>query len=93
MYENADPKKALQLYEECLTIDRNHAFYNSSVWVTMAKLHKQMDDDENALLSAENAIAIDPKNFHATLIKGDIYMNLEEWNDAKNQYIESVIIL
>lgn len=86
--ENNEYDDALALFKQAVTESRNIQSLTNLAWMYS---HEECDQ-ETALLLINEAVALNPSSFFPYNLLGEIYIQMEKWQDASNVLLQSIEI-
>ena len=82
-------EKAIVKFEECLAIDELNARYNSTILLNIAIILFKVKDYYLAISALNKALKYNPKYVEALVKRGEIYLMLNEYNEAIRDFAEA----
>ena len=81
--------EAIEKFEEILEVDPNNGNFNATLLLNISICHVKMNRNDDALVALNKAIKFNPKNAKALVKRGEVYLAMEEWNDAIRDFSEA----
>jgi Flp pilus assembly protein TadD len=82
-------EKVNDAIEKLVNLSKQHPTFSGSDY-RLARIHLSQKNYEQALLSIDKSIAINPKNYYALNLKGVIHRELGQFEQAKQAYLDSI---
>lgn len=81
-------QEAIDRFRECLEVDEFNSNMNATICLNMALCHLKLDQPQKdeAMRLLNRAIKFNPKYAKAYIKRGDLYLQMEEYNEAINSY-------
>jgi len=89
VFKSGDYKKAIEKFNECLELDTLNAHFNSAILLNIAICEDKLGNKQDALRALNKAIKYNPKYAKALVKRGDMYVALEDYNEAIRDYSEA----
>jgi len=89
LFKESKFAEAVQHYRQCLALEPLNANYNSQILLNTAMCQIKLSQKDEAIKSLNLAIKYNPKYAKAFVKRGDLKMDLEEFNDAIRDYSEA----
>ena len=88
VFKAGNYSEAIERFQECLAVDEFNAAMNATISLNIAICYKKLDPPQNdmAMKSLNQAIKYNPKYAKAYIQRGDLFLQMEEYNDAINSY-------
>lgn len=81
--------EATEKFNECLSVDPLNAAFNSTILLNIAIAAVKLKKTPDAMTALNKAIKYNPKYAKALVKRGEVYMELEEYNDAIRDFSEA----
>lgn len=81
--------EAIAKFEECLALDELNAQYNSTILLNIAIAQVRLKKNDLAISALNKAIKYNPRYAKAYVKRGEVYVALEEYNDAISDFGEA----
>ena len=85
-------QEAIGKYEECLQLDEFNAQYNASILRNLAVAHVRLKQNDEAVTALNRAIQYQPLFAEAFVMRAEIHVLLEEYNEAIKDFGEAQAI-
>ena len=92
VFKAGDLEEAIKKFEECLDIDELNAQYNSTFLLNIAIAQVKLKATDKAIIALNKAIQYNPRYAKAYVKRGEIYVSLEEYNEAIKDFGEAASI-
>ena len=76
----------MQAFNACLEIDPLNLSYNSTVCLNKAICQVKLNKNEEALATLNLCLKMQPDYAKALVKRGEVHQNLEEWEEAVEDY-------
>jgi len=85
-FKSGKYQEAIELYTQLLEVDPNNKNFNSIIYANRALCHQKLNNSMEALKDINKSIALNEKYTKAYRRRGDIYMTLGMFEEAKYDY-------
>ena len=75
-------EQAIVAFDECLQIDPLNLAFNSTICLNKAICQVKLNKNEAALATLNVCLKMNPDYAKALVKRGEVYQNLEEWEEA-----------
>lgn len=75
-------EEAIQLFDECIALDSLNLSYNSTLLLNKSIAQNKLKQNDNALISLNLCIKMNPKYSKALVKRGEVNMAAEEFDEA-----------
>lgn len=89
MFKEGKLDEAIAKFEECLALDELNAQYNSTILLNIAIAQVRLKKNDLAISALNKAIKYNPRYAKAYVKRGEVYVALEEYNDAISDFGEA----
>ena len=89
VFKEGKLEEAIAKFEECLALDEQNAQYNSTILLNIAIAQVRLKKNDLAMTALNKAIKYNPRYAKAYVKRGEVYVMLEEYNDAIRDFGEA----
>jgi DnaJ family protein C protein 7 len=86
VFKNGKYQEAIELYTKLLEIDPNNKNFNSTIYANRALCYQKLGNNMEALKDINISINLNERYFKAYMRRGNIYMNLKMYEEAKYDF-------
>ena len=79
-------EEAIERFRDCLNEDEFNAHFNSTLLMNIAIAQRKLGQNDEAMKSLNQAIKYKPNYAKAYINRGDLYIEMEEFNEAIREY-------
>ena len=86
VFKAGNYEEAIEKFRACLAVDEFNASMNSTLLLNIGICYKKLSQTDEAMKSFNQAIKYKPNYAKAYIQRGDLLIQLEEYNEAINSY-------